>query len=259
MRLTWFDANAWLLEVEERRILIDPWLKGELVFSQMPWLIRGVRPQPVPIPESIDLIILSQGLEDHAHPETLSQLDRSIPVVASPNGAEVVQGLGYESVTTLPHGETYCFQNMFQMRALPGAPIGPFLKENAYVFTFANGLTIYYEPHGYPAAEKVKDLARADVVITPMLDISIWGVGHIIRGREGARELAKWLQPQMMLPTAEGGHVTYKGMLAPTLKKAGGADELRSHLTSLGLKTDVRPPCPLESIELDLMPQAGVG
>lgn len=249
MRLTWFDANAWLLEAGERRILIDPWLVGDLVFNQMPWLIRGVRPQPVPIPASIDLILLSQGLEDHAHPETLKQLDRSIPVVASPKGAEVVQGMGYKSVTTLSHGETYSFQDMLQIRALPGAPIGPFLKENAYVLT-AEGLKIYYEPHGYPAAEKVQGLVGVDVVITPMLDISILGVGSIIRGREGARELAKWLKPQIMLPTAEGGHVTYKGMLAPTLRKAGGADELRSHLQSLGLKTEVRPPRPQEPVEL---------
>jgi len=32
MQLTWFGANSWLLEWQQR-ILIDPWLVGSLVFG----------------------------------------------------------------------------------------------------------------------------------------------------------------------------------------------------------------------------------
>ena len=101
MFLTWFDSNSWLLEIGGKRILIDPWLVGSLIFSNLDWLFKGSRSQNRPIPDNIDLILLSQGLEDHAHPPTLQVLDHSIKVVASPNAAKVIQQLGYTQVTVL--------------------------------------------------------------------------------------------------------------------------------------------------------------
>ncbi|NJO70763.1 MAG: MBL fold metallo-hydrolase, partial [Oscillatoriales cyanobacterium RM1_1_9] len=56
MYLTWLDSNSWLLEMGQKRILIDPWLVGPLVFGNLPWLFKGERLQPRGIPESIDLI-----------------------------------------------------------------------------------------------------------------------------------------------------------------------------------------------------------
>ncbi|MBC6476050.1 MAG: MBL fold metallo-hydrolase [Hormoscilla sp. GM102CHS1] len=53
-----------LIELGDKRILLDPWLVGDLVFGNLTWFFKGSRPQPRPIPENIDLIILSQGLED---------------------------------------------------------------------------------------------------------------------------------------------------------------------------------------------------
>jgi L-ascorbate metabolism protein UlaG (beta-lactamase superfamily) len=133
MYLTWLDSNSWLLEIGQHRILIDPWLVGSLTFANLDWLFKGSRTKERPIPENIDLIVLSQGLEDHAHPPTLKQLDRNIPVVASPNAAKVVQELGYTSVTTLAHGETYKLNQQLEITAVPGSPIGPTLIENGYV------------------------------------------------------------------------------------------------------------------------------
>lgn len=124
MYLTWLDSNSWLLELSNQRILIDPWLVDALTFGNLDWLFKGYRPQERAIPENIDLILLSQGLEDHAHPQTLKQLNPNIPVVASPNAAKVVQALGYTSVTTLVHGESFTFNNQIEIRAFPGSPIG---------------------------------------------------------------------------------------------------------------------------------------
>src|SRR6476469_2445707 len=111
MYLTWLDSNSWLIEMGGQRILLDPWLVGPLMFGNINWLFKGTRPQERPIPDRIDLILLSQGLEDHTHPPTLQQLDRNIPVVASPNAAKVVRELGYKQVTTLTHGETFNLDN----------------------------------------------------------------------------------------------------------------------------------------------------
>ena len=81
MYLTWLDSNSWLIEFAEHRILLDPWLVGPLVFGNLDWFFKAERQTPCPIPEHIDLILLSQGLADHAHPATLKQLDHKISVV----------------------------------------------------------------------------------------------------------------------------------------------------------------------------------
>ena len=75
MHLTWLDSNTWLIEIGGKRILLDPWLVGSLVFGNLDWLFKGLRRNERPITENIDLIVLSQGIEDHTHPRTLKQLD----------------------------------------------------------------------------------------------------------------------------------------------------------------------------------------
>lgn len=256
MKLTWLDANSWLIEAAGQRILVDPWLVGDLVFGNLTWLVRGVRPVPIEIPQNIDLILLSQGLADHAHPETLRVLDKSIPVVASAPGAAIAQKFGYESVTTLDHGETH-IQNGVEIKAFIGAVVGPAKRENGYVLSFlSEGKRLYYEPHGYPDVTHLTEFVEAagpvDVVITPMSDITLMGVAPVIRGGEVAAEIARVLKPQVMLPTAEAGTVTYEGLLASALKMTGGAAELRSRVAAEGDGTRVIQPVSGETIALDL-------
>jgi L-ascorbate metabolism protein UlaG (beta-lactamase superfamily) len=252
MYLTWLDSNSWLLEIGGKRILVDPWLVGSLSFSNLDWLFKGSRSQERQIPENIDLILLSQGLEDHAHPPTLMQLDRSIPVVASPNAAKVVKQLNYTQVTALGHGETFTFSQNVEIKATPGSPIGPTLLENGYLLKeLETGFTLYYEPHGYHSPS-LKEDTPVDVVITPMIDLALPLVGSIIKGRNKAFEVAQWLQPQVMLPTAAGGDVIFEGLLLSVLKAVGSVEEFRSLLEKNNLSTRVLEPKPGERFELQL-------
>lgn len=250
MHLTWLDNNSWLIEMGQQRILLDPWLVGDLVFGQLTWLFKGSHPQPRPIPDSIDLILLSQGLEDHAHPPTLQQLDRQIPVVASANAARVVQGLGYTQVSTLQHGESLIFADRIQIQALPGSSIGPTLIENGYLLTDLSQQTkLYYEPHG-SHSPALKAVAPVDVVITPMVDLQIPLVGSIVKGSESALQAVEWLQPQVVLPTAAGGDATYSGILMSVLQTRGSVEEFRQRLVQQNRSTQVLTPRPGERIEL---------
>ncbi|MEY2984400.1 MAG: hypothetical protein RLZZ568_1017, partial [Cyanobacteriota bacterium] len=168
MQLTWYDSNSWLIDFGGQRILLDPWLVGALTFGNTPWLFKGDRPRPLDMPEGIDLILLSQGLEDHAHPPTLNVLAKTLPVVGSPKAADVATGLGYQTVTGLAHGQKFVLNDRLEIWALPGSPIGPTLVENAYVITdLATGLRLYYEPHGFHSAQ-VKSLGQIDVILTPI-------------------------------------------------------------------------------------------
>ncbi|MEC4816539.1 MAG: MBL fold metallo-hydrolase [Scytonema sp. PMC 1069.18] len=252
MYLTWLDSNSWLLEIGEKRILVDPWLVGSLSFSNLDWLFKGSKLQKRQIPENIDLILLSQGLEDHAHPPTLMQLDRSIPVVASPNAAKVVKQLNYNQVTPLNHGETFTLNQSVKITATPGSPIGPTLVENGYLLKhLETGFTLYYEPHGYHSPS-LKEAAPVDVVITPIVDLALPLVGSIIQGRKKALEVAQWLQPQVMLPTAAGGDVIYEGLLASVLRAVGSVEEFRSLLEKNNLSIRVLEPKPGDRFELHL-------
>lgn len=261
MKLTWFDANSWLIESASIRVLVDPWLVGDLVFVGLPWLVRGVRSEKIDIPQDIDLILLSQGLADHAHPETLKVLDKSIPVIGSPDGAQVAESLGFASVQSVDHGEQITWQKpgeseaALTVEAFVGAPVGALKKENAYVVSFlAEDVRLYYEPHGYPDSTHLKDVSAVDVAITPMADQTLMGVAPVIRGSAAAPEIAKLLKPKVMLPTAEAGRVTYTGLISPTLATKGGADKMRSLLKekNLGGATKIIQPTSGETFELDL-------
>ena len=250
MYLTWLDNNSWLIEMADQRILLDPWLMGPLVFGNLPWLIKGEHQQPRPIPEAIDLLLLSQGLEDHAHPETLRALDSTLPVVASPNAAKVVAGLGYAQVTALAHGECYTLHNRLQIQAVPGSPIGPLLVENGYLLTdLATGSKLYYEPHGNHSPD-LKPFAPVDVIITPVVDLVIPLLGPIVNGRASALQVVQWLRPKVLLPSAAGGDVTFSGLLVSLLRAEGSPADLRRTLAEQQLDTKVLTVRPGERLDL---------
>ncbi|MDZ8104546.1 MAG: MBL fold metallo-hydrolase [Nostoc sp. DedQUE12a] len=256
MFLTWFDSNTWLLEIGEKRILIDPWLVDSLIFSNLDWLFKGWRSQERPIPENIDLIVLSQGIEDHTHPPTLKVLDHNIKVVASGNAAKVVQQLGYTQVTTLAHGETFTLDNQIEIKAFPGSPLGPFVVENGYLIKdLESGLSLYYEPHGYNSPE-LQHVAPVDVVITPFIDSALPLIGQIIKGNDSALEVVKWLQPQVIIPTAIPGDAIYEGLIIKFLQNKGSAAEFRSLLEKNNLSTRVIEPTPGDRFQLPLEKRA---
>lgn len=255
MYLTWLDSNSWLIELGGKRILLDPWLVGSLVFGNLDWLFRGSRHSDRTIPDNIDLILLSQGLEDHAHPPTLKQLDRSIPVVGSPNAAKVVRELGYTNVTALQHGETFTLEHQLEIKATPGSPIGPTLVENGYLFKeLSSGSTLYYEPHGFHSPS-LKEAAPVDVVITPIIDLALPLIGPIIQGTKSALKVAQLLQPQVMVPSADPGEVEYAGMLVYALRSVGSIEEFRAKLAQNDLSTQVMEPKPGTRFELELKPR----
>lgn len=252
MYLTWLDNNSWLIEFGGQRILLDPWLVGQLVFAEMPWLFKGVRPHDYPIPEGIDLLLLSQGLPDHSHPPTLKQLDHNLPVVGSPAAAGVVQKLGYSQVTALEHGQTYRLADRLEIKAVPGSLVGPTTVENGYLIKeLDTGLQLYYEPHGFHS-QPVFESGSIDVVITPMTRLSLPLVGPIIKGGEDTIELAKRIKPQVMLPTATTGEAHYEGVLVNLLNAEGGPETIRQALAQADLSTQVITPAPQQRTEISL-------
>ena len=238
--------------------MLDPWLVGTLTFGNVDWLFKGSRSQERSIPDAIDVILLSQGLEDHAHPDTLRRLDKSIPVVGSPSAAKVAQALGFTQITALKHGEAFTLDPQIKIQATPGSPLGPTVQENGYLLrALDSGISLYYEPHGYHDSS-LKEFAPIDVVITPLIDLALPLVGSIIKGTDSAIALAKQVRPQIMLPTAAGGEVNFEGLLMSILKAKGTSDEFRSKLVQNNLTTQVLEPQPGIRTEVPVQPLATI-
>lgn len=250
MQLTWLDSNSWLIEIAQLRILLDPWLVDSLVFANSPWFYEGKKRTQRPIPDNIDFILLSQGLEDHAHTPTLKQLNHSLPVVASENATKVCQELGYQEIHTLKHGESYIFADKVEIKAVPGSLVGFNLIENGYIIRhLTTGESIYYEPHGTHSTNLQQEDA-IKVIITPLNTLRIPFVGPVIKGQETAIEVCRWLKPEYILPTAAGGDVEFEGLLAKVLKEEGTLDNFRSLLRENNLSTQVVESIPGKPISL---------
>ena len=236
MNFTYFGSNTWLIDWFGFTILVDPWLVGDLSFG-IDWLFRGKLRNPLPIPAHIDLILLSQGLADHAHKPTLEQLDRSIPVVGSPTAAKVVQDLGYTQVIRLKPGEAHAFDDRLEIRAVSGAPVPQ--VENGYVLTHGpSQQRAYYEPHGFFGPE-LKTLGTIDVVITPVVNLELPLAGPIIKGQTAAPALAKLLKPRTILATATGGDVAFQGLLMAGLQAKGTIVSTQAQIHELPSTTEI--------------------
>jgi L-ascorbate metabolism protein UlaG (beta-lactamase superfamily) len=252
MNLTWFDSNSWLIEMAGARVLLDPWLVGDLMFGNTPWFFKATHRQAITIPDNISFVLLSQGLPDHAHVQTLQQLDRSIPIVGSPNAAKVAQSLGFGSITALAHTETFIWNQALEVRAFPGSLVGPNLVENAYLLTdLQTAIKLYYEPHGNHSST-LKAIAPVDVVIAPLVNLKLPLVGAFIQGGDRALELMQWLQPQVVLPTTIEGDIEYEGFLNKLIAAEGTLEEFGDRLHQILPATQVLMPTPKQRISIPL-------
>ncbi len=248
MHLTWLESNTWRWQLGQTRILVDPWLVGQLTFGNTPWFFAAERTLPCEIPTDIDLILLSQGLPDHCHEPTLRQCDPRLPVIGSPSAAKIAQKLGFETVIALTPRATYTWQGTLTIQATQGAAIGPTQQENGYLLRWGDR-ALYYEPHGCHDPW-LNTCGSVDVVITPLLDVRLPLVGALLKGGKTALELAQGLQPQFMINTAANGSLELRGLLPSLLSVQGSLSELQQQFQAAGLSTQLLDPVPYQPLEL---------
>jgi L-ascorbate metabolism protein UlaG (beta-lactamase superfamily) len=219
MHATYFGANGWLLEFGSLRVLVDPWLRGALRFPPGAWFFEGQLPESQPVPPDLDLLLLTQGLDDHAHPDTLQLLPPALPVVGSPTAAAKARQLGFQTVTALAPGE-HCQHGELSITATPGAPVPQ--VENGYLLQHPAG-SLYLEPHGYlPADLPAQPL---DAVITPVVDLGLPVVGAFVRGQTVLPQLLERFSPRTVLSSTTGGDVQFSGLLTRLLWMKGSCAE----------------------------------
>ena len=211
---TYFGANGWLLEIADLRVLVDPWLSGPLVFPPGAWMLSGELPHPWPVPENLDLLLLTQGLADHCHQPSLKLLPRNLPVVGSAAAANVVNRLGFEQIETLKPGETCTFKGL-SIEATAGAAVPN--VENGYLLDWSDG-SLYLEPHGVLDPKLAS--RPVDTVITPVIDLGLPLAGNFITGASVLPDLIQRFTPRTVLASTTGGDVTFSGLISTLLQGA---------------------------------------
>ena len=220
IKATYYGANGWLIELDKTRILIDPWLNGDLKFPPGDWLIKGELSKEIEVPMDIDFLLLTQGQRDHAHPPTLKKIDKVIPVIASQAASKIVNELGFTKINTLKPGETFKNNNL-TIQATAGASLPNI--ENGYIIDL--GLdSIYIEPHGF-LDTNIKP-RNIDILITPVIDISLPLAGKFIKGKTVLPQLLKLFKPKTILASTTGGDITFKGIINNLINVDGSFEDI---------------------------------
>eukprot|EP00238_Polyblepharides_amylifera_P014934 CAMPEP_0196579840 /NCGR_PEP_ID=MMETSP1081-20130531/25121_1 /TAXON_ID=36882 /ORGANISM="Pyramimonas amylifera, Strain CCMP720" /LENGTH=246 /DNA_ID=CAMNT_0041899539 /DNA_START=294 /DNA_END=1034 /DNA_ORIENTATION=- len=233
------------LPASNTTVLCDPWLSGSLTFFSQAWLYQAQKETPgLEVAKGADILLLSQGLEDHAHPPTLARLPKSLRVVASPSAAEVVRKMGFTSVTVLPPGKGIRIGSL-EITATKGALVGPpwSERENGFVLRekVEDGISWYYEPHCDFDERSLRSVGTVDLVISPAAEIKLGGYA-LVHGIEDTVKLLKILQPKVMLPL-QNGAVNQEGPLAPFITAEGTLESLERDIKKSNIDvTIVTPP-----------------
>ena len=220
IKATYYGANGWLIDLDKTRILIDPWLNGDLSFPPGDWLIKGKLGKEIEIPNNIDFLLLTQGQPDHAHPPTLEKIDKSITVIASLAASKVVSKMGFSKIKRLKPGETFKSENL-NIQATSGASVPNI--ENGYIID--SGVdSIYIEPHGFLDIEiKPRNI---DLLITPVIDFSLPLAGKFIKGKTVLPQLLKLFNPKTVLASTTGGDITFTGIINNLIKVDGSIEDI---------------------------------
>ena len=219
IKATYYGANGWIIELNKKRILIDPWLTGDLTFPPGDWLIKGKLGTDMKIPNDIDYLLLTQGQPDHAHPPTLAIIDKSIPVIASKAASKVVWQLGFTNVNTLKPGESFKNNNL-NILATSGASVPNI--ENGYIID-SELESLYIEPHGF--LDKKIAPRNIDLLITPVIDFSLPLAGKFIKGKTVLPQLLRLFNPRIVFASTTGGDIKFTGLINKLIKVDGSVED----------------------------------
>lgn len=273
-------------------IVTDPWLAGETL-AVHPWvmtinstisaavqngtavehLVREIEdaaaaagvvksPKPVNDEPGVDAIFLSIYLADHLHEPTLRTFDKRIPIVTSPETANIIKPWGYfESVTTTGDLAPAAPQDWPSLH--PGGPLPPWLNafrlnghheyNFAYILLWTPGEgdilmheAIMYSPHGIkddqPAAHAFSRLCRQEsshisvLAILHGLKESFTAGGRNTLGVAGGLAIESALRPRYWIKSHDAV-VKYTGLIGRLTR-----DYSRTIMDGLKLRESERKP-----------------
>ena len=206
-KATYLGSNGWIIEFSNSKIIIDPWLKGDLVFPPGEWFFKGSLEKDIPTPKDIDLILITQGLPDHCHIPSLKLFSKDIEIICPKSAFKIFQELNFKEIRVIEPSEKILFRDI-QIEATSGAPVPQ--TENGYIVENNEG-SFYIEPHGY--FDKNIKPRKLDAVITPTKNLGLPIVGQFVKGAEVLPDLIEKFSPNFILSSTVGGDAKFSGLL----------------------------------------------
>tara|TARA_B100000212_G_scaffold337044_1_gene311289 strand:+ start:148 stop:861 length:714 start_codon:yes stop_codon:yes gene_type:complete len=206
-KATYLGSNGWIIEFKKCKIVIDPWLLGDLIFPPGSWFFKGTLKDEIPTPKNIDLILLTQGLPDHCHVPSLKKFPRDTKIICSKSALKTLDELNFESINIMQPGQNFKF-NGINIEATSGAAVPQI--ENGYILETNDG-SFYIEPHGF--LDKKLKPRKLDAVITPTKNLELPMLGPFVRGVDVVPKLVKLFNPNYILSSTTGGDAQFSGIL----------------------------------------------
>ena len=206
-KATYLGSNGWIIEFKKSRIVIDPWLIGDLIFPPGGWFFKGTLNDEIPTPENVDLILLTQGLPDHCHIPSLKKFPKKTDIVCPKSAYKILVELNFESIHIMQPGQNLKISEI-EIEATSGAAVP--LIENGYILETNDG-SFYIEPHGF-LDETIKP-RKLDAVITPTKNLELPIVGPFVKGADVIPSLVKLFNPSYILSSTTGGEAKFTGIL----------------------------------------------
>jgi len=225
---TYLGSNGWLIKFKETNLIIDPWLKGDLIFPPGEWFFKGSLEEEISIDKKIDIILLTQGLPDHCHVPTLEMFRKDIPIICPNSAVEILTQIGFRASKVLkPPEKTNLFNLSFEATA--GAPVPQI--ENGYIVKDDQDNGFYIEPHGY--LDENLNKQNLDAVITPTKNLELPLVGSFVKGADVIPKLINKFNPKFILSSTVGGDAKYSGLLNKFISVQDYEEELNCNLVDL--------------------------
>jgi len=225
---TYLGSNGWLIKFKKTNLIIDPWLKGDLIFPLGEWFFKGSLEEEISIDKKIDIVLLTQGLPDHCHVPTLEMFRKDIPIVCPKSAVETLKKIGFSSIKVLkPTEKTYLLNLSFEATA--GAPVPQI--ENGYIVKDDQDNGFYIEPHGY--LDENLNRQTLDAVITPTKNLELPLVGSFVKGADVIPKLINRFNPKYILSSTIGGDAKFSGFLNNFISVKDYEEELNCNLVDL--------------------------
>ncbi len=225
---TYLGSNGWLIKFKKTNLIIDPWLKGDLIFPPGEWFFKGSLEEEILIDKEIDIILLTQGLPDHCHVPTLEMFKKDIPIICPKSAVETLEKIGFISIKMLKPNEKTNLLNL-SFEATSGAPVPQI--ENGYIVKDDKENGFYIEPHGF--LDENLNKQNLDAVITPTKNLGLPLVGSFVKGADVIPKLINKFNPKFILSSTVGGDAKYSGFLNNLISVQDYEKELNCNLVDL--------------------------
>lgn len=240
--VTYLETNCWLYKTGKLTILVDPVLASPLDFG-IPFLYKGEK-KVINGPEllkklssEVDYVLISQGIDDHAHKPTLTSLNKLNPTmryIAPPSSIGILQSCGITNdyIDVISPGNSITvsskkdFKSKVDITATGGALLGPpwQAKENGYLFKSSLCPTLYYEPHCMFDKKELEDNEyTADYILSPIVAQEL-PYYTLVDGMEKVLDLATTLKTKNIIPFGNN-NLKQSGVLSKLVTPRGSLEE----------------------------------